>query len=151
MKKVILSVVVIGLFAFYSLRDREEGSEAKVIPSQQQQQLQQPQNQSFTSVTPAVGGTRYKDGQYIGTSVDAFYGPVQVKAVISGGKITDVQFLQFPNDRETSLHISNDSMPILKSEAIANQTAKVDIVTGATQTSEGFQQSLQSALDQAKS
>ncbi|MFZ1075089.1 MAG: FMN-binding protein [Minisyncoccia bacterium] len=93
----------------------------------------------------------YKDGAYTGTAANAFYGILQVKAVISGGKLADVQFLQYPSDRSASLAKSNQAMPILKQEAIAAQSANVDIVSGATQTSQAFQTSLASALSQAAS
>jgi uncharacterized protein with FMN-binding domain len=145
-KKIILSVIVIGLFAFYSVHEKQESSQARVTPSQQQVQLQQ----TTPTPAPSASGGTYKDGTYTGTTADAFYGPLQVRATIQNGKISDVEFLQYPNDRETSVQISNESMPLLKSEAITNQTAKVDTVTGATQTSDAFVQSLQSALDQAK-
>lgn len=92
----------------------------------------------------------YTDGSYTGDPVDAFYGIVQVKAVIQDGRIADMQFLQYPNDRDTSREISATSMPVLTQEAIRVQSAHVDIVSGATQTSEGFQKSLASALAQAK-
>src|SRR5581483_2062800 len=49
---------------------------------------------------------QYADGSYTGSVADAYYGYIQVKAVISGGKITDVQFLQYPNDRSTSIMIN---------------------------------------------
>ena len=73
-----------------------------------------------------------------------------MKAVIAGGKLTDVIFLQFPNDRQTSIDISNHSLPILKQEAITAQSAQVNSVSGATQTAEGFNISLASALALAK-
>ena len=95
-------------------------------------------------------GRPYKDGEYTGESVDAFYGNVQVVAVVRGGRITDVKFLDYPKDRSTSLEISNQAMPLLKTEAIAAQKANVDIISGATQTSEGFIKSLASALAKAK-
>ena len=92
----------------------------------------------------------YKDGEYAGPVTDAFYGLVQVKAVIQQGKIADVQFLQYPNDRRTSIRINNIAMPYLITEAIQTQSAQVDIISGATLTSEAFAQSLQSALISAK-
>ncbi len=92
----------------------------------------------------------FKDGTYRGDSVDVGYGIVEVSAVISGGKITDVKFLQLPNDREHSIEVSNFSAPRLRTEAIQAQSANVDVVSGATSTSEGFNQSLQAALDKAK-
>lgn len=92
---------------------------------------------------------KYKNGSYTGSSADAFYGLVQVKAIIIGGKITDVQFLNYPQDNGSSLSRSNYAMPILKSEAIQAQSANVNIVSGATETSRAFIQSLSSALSQA--
>lgn len=97
---------------------------------------------------PVVG--QYKDGSYTGDITDAFYGNVQVEAIISGGKITDVKFLDYPKDRRTSLEKSTQAMPILTQEAIQAQNANVDIVSGATQTSLAFQTSLASALALAK-
>lgn len=97
-----------------------------------------------------MGGS-YKDGTYTGTSVDAYYGNVQVQVMVSGGKIIDVRFLNYPHDRGTSRMINSQAMPYLKSEVITAQNANVDIVSGATATSQAFIQSLQSALSQAQS
>ncbi len=93
----------------------------------------------------------YVDGTYTGSVADAYYGNVQVQAIISGAKITDVQFLQYPNTHSTSVYINSQAMPYLKQEAIQAQSANVDIVSGATDTSMAFQQSLATALAQAKS
>lgn len=92
----------------------------------------------------------YKDGTYTGNSADAFYGNIQVQAVISGGKITDVQFLQHPSDATRSIAINTLAMPELSQEAIQAQNANVNIVSGATDSSNAFIQSLSSALTQAK-
>ncbi len=92
-----------------------------------------------------------KDGTYTGSSVYVNWGYVQVQATVSGGKLNNVQFLEYPNERRTSVRINSVAIPELQQEAIQAQSANVDIVTGATLTSEGFAQSLQSALDQAKS
>jgi uncharacterized protein with FMN-binding domain len=92
----------------------------------------------------------YKNGSYTGSAADAFYGTIQVKAIVSGGKITDVQFLQYPNAPGHTSEVSAMALPQLKQEAIAAQSANVNIVSGATQDSEAFQQSLASALIQAK-
>lgn len=94
---------------------------------------------------------QYKDGIYTGISADAYYGKIQVRITISGGKITDVVFLDYPQDRGTSREINGQAMPFLKQEAIAAQSANVDIVSGATDSSLAFRQSLASALAQAKS
>jgi uncharacterized protein with FMN-binding domain len=93
---------------------------------------------------------QYIDGFYTGSVADAYYGYVQVKAIISGGKITDVQFLNYPQDRSTSREINSQAMPYLTQEAIQAQSANVDTVSGATETSRAFRESLSSALAQAK-
>ena len=93
--------------------------------------------------------TSYKKGIYTGDVADAFYGNVQVEATISGGKISDVKFLQYPNERQTSIEINSQATPMLIQEAIQAQSAQVDGVSGATQTSIAFRQSLQSALSKA--
>jgi uncharacterized protein with FMN-binding domain len=108
---------------------------------------------SSTSVVPAAPGTPsslFKDGSYTGSVADAQWGYIQVKAVIQNGKITDVQFLQYPNERDRSVMINSYADPQLTSEAIQAQSANVDIVTGATDSSEAFIQSLSDALSQAK-
>lgn len=100
------------------------------------------------TTAPAQG--QYADGEYTGPVTDAYYGNVQVKAIVQGGKLSDVQFVEYPNDRRTSVRINNVAMPYLISEAIQAQSAKVDTISGATLTSEAFAQSLQVALDSAK-
>lgn len=93
---------------------------------------------------------QYIDGSYTGSVADAYYGNVQVKAIISGGKITDVQFLDYPQDRSTSRYINSQAMPYLTQEAIQAQSANVDTISGATATSGAFIESLTVALAKAK-
>lgn len=93
---------------------------------------------------------QYVDGTYTGSTADAYYGYVQVEATISGGKLTNVAFLQYPNDRRTSIEINSQAMPMLKQEAIAAQSANVSGVSGASDTSAAFVESLGSALSKAK-
>ena len=97
----------------------------------------------------AQGTANYTDGEFIGKPADTVWGEVQVKALIHNGAITDVQFLQYPSHRRRSAAISEWALPILRSEAIRAQDAQVDIVSQASMTAEGFQQSLESALRQA--
>jgi uncharacterized protein with FMN-binding domain len=97
---------------------------------------------------PTMG--QYKNGTYIGSVQDAFYGNIQVQATISNGKISNVTFLQFPNDNRTSQFVNSQADPILSQEAIQAQSAQVDIVSGASASSQAFQASLADALSQAK-
>ncbi len=92
---------------------------------------------------------RYKDGTYAGVSADAYYGTVQVAAVISGGRLADVRILDYPQDRGTSRMINQQAMPTLVQEALTAQSAHVDGVSGATDSSGAFRTSLASALAQA--
>jgi uncharacterized protein with FMN-binding domain len=92
----------------------------------------------------------YADGSYTGSPADAYYGIVQVKVIVTNGKIADVQFLQYPSDRSTSRYINGQAMPMLTQEAITAQSANVNGVSGATATSGAFIQSLASALALAK-
>lgn len=150
MKKLLLSALVIFTFGVYVFHRDSEGDEAgPVIPPQSINQ-----STSGDNSTPQPSSrtqTIYKNGEYIGDITDAFYGNIQVKVIIRQGQVSDVQFLDYPSDRTTSIRINHQAMPYLKSEAISAQSANVDIVTGATQSSEAFIKSLQSALDRAKS
>jgi uncharacterized protein with FMN-binding domain len=79
------------------------------------------------------------------------FGDVQVQLTINNGRITDVQALRLPFDRSRSAEISQYAGPILGQEVIAAQGANIDVVSGATYTSEGYAASVQAALDQARS
>lgn len=103
-----------------------------------------------TPVAPPKPKGQYVDGTYTGDSADAYYGLIQVQAVISGGTLVDVKFLSYPNDRRTSIEINGQALPYLRQEALSVQSANVDIVSGATDSSQAFQQSLGSALAKAK-
>jgi uncharacterized protein with FMN-binding domain len=100
---------------------------------------------------PVVKKTgQYNDGTYTGSVADAYYGNVQVEAVITGGRISNVIFLDYPQDRSTSRRINSVAMPGLTQEAISAQSANVNGVSGASDTSAAFKQSLASALAQAR-
>jgi len=93
---------------------------------------------------PATNGS----GTFTGSAVQNPFGEVQVQITLAGGKITAVTALQLPTHGRSGF-ISQDAAPILQSEALAAQSAKIDTVSGATYTSDAYAQSLQSAIDQA--
>jgi len=138
MKKYLLSAVVIFGFIFYSATTKNQT--AAIVPSSRR---------SPTGVGGSPTNQTYRDGTFTGPMVDAFYGNVQVAAVIQGGKLVNVNILQSPGDRSRSIAINSQTMPILQSEAVQAQSASVDIVSGATDSSSAFIQSLSSALSQA--
>ncbi len=167
MKKILLSFFVVLAFAIYIVYQRLGGSSNRIIipnnlvlPSstnintqntqtQTTQPAPKPVSTSVPVVKPPAHGL-YRDGKYTGIVADAYYGNVQVAAVIQGGKITDVQFLDYPQDRSTSREINGQAMPYLITEAIQAQNANVDVISGATATSGAFRESLASALAKAK-
>jgi uncharacterized protein with FMN-binding domain len=156
MKKLTLSTFVVVTFLLYSYHTQHETqSSAVTAPAARPSPAASPSGSTgggSTGSTPASQpATTYKDGSYVGSAANAYYGNIQVKAVIQGGKITDVQFLQYPNDRSNSIAINQQAMPYLKQEAIQAQSAQVDTVSGATDTSQAFVQSLTDALAAAKS
>ena len=77
------------------------------------------------------------------------FGDVQVRVVVTNGHISDVQAIQLPFDRAQSAYISQVAGPMLRSEVLQAQSAQIDIVSGATYTSESYAQSVESALQQA--
>jgi uncharacterized protein with FMN-binding domain len=68
---------------------------------------------------------------------------------VADGKVTDVQVVEYPSENPRDADINSYALPILVKETISAQSADIDMVSGATVTSEGYLQSLQSALDQA--
>lgn len=158
-KKVLISLFVVASFVIFAIT--RNGNTATTIAANTAGTSGATNlisnSTSANSSTSANTGTSnssstsiYKDGTYTGMVADAYYGNVQVKVTVSGGNITDVTFVDYPHDRSTSREINSQAMPYLKSEAISAQSANVNIISGATLTSEAFIQSLQSALTKAR-
>ena len=91
----------------------------------------------------------YADGTYTGVVVSTAKGDVQVSVTVSGGRIAEVVALRYPDDNSRSVSISKSAIPKLISEAVDAQSADIQLVSGATETSTGFVGSLQDALNQA--
>ncbi|MEU3099430.1 FMN-binding protein [Streptomyces sp. NPDC006967] len=93
----------------------------------------------------AATGTRSGTGD----SVQPRYGPVQVRVTLENGKLTGVTAVTYPQDNPRDQQINSYAVPRLTGEALTAQSADIDTVSGATYTSDGYRQSLQSALDSA--
>lgn len=151
MKKLGLSLAVIIGFLIYSAFQKSESVLEATQPAPSAGPTgSSPAAQSSSSSAAAKAAGKYRDGTYTGDVADAFYGNVQVRTVIQNGKISNVEFIQYPNDRRTSIMINSQATPLLASEAIQAQAANVDVISGATDTSNAFVQSLSSALSQAQ-
>ncbi|MBK7623256.1 MAG: FMN-binding protein [Kineosporiaceae bacterium] len=86
---------------------------------------------------------------YTGDAVDTRWGVVQVAITVENGRITASDAVQYPQENHRDVEINDRALPILKQEVIDAQGADIDAVSGATVTSDGYVQSLQSALDAA--
>jgi len=98
-----------------------------------------------TTPTTRAGAVRTVDGD----PFDNRYGTVQVRVTLQGTRITGVTPLQMPFDRQRSAEISQQAEPLLLQEVLQAQSAQIDIIGGASYTSQSYAQSLQSALDKA--
>lgn len=161
MKKSLIGIAVLVTLIAYSVAVRQDrpkvgssmslssGGPAKATTSTAAT------NSTSTTTNPSTAAQAhtttgaYKDGSYTGSTADAYYGNVQVRVTVQGGEIAAVSFLQYPHTHDTSVFINQQAMPILQQEAIKVQSAHVDVVSGATYTSQAFIESLSNALSQA--
>jgi uncharacterized protein with FMN-binding domain len=84
-----------------------------------------------------------------GSSADTRWGPVQVQLTVEDGRVTDVAVVDYPSENGRDRQINSRALPILVRETLDAQSADIDMVSGATVTSEGYLESLQAALDDA--
>jgi len=89
------------------------------------------------------GGTRTADGSVVNYN----YGNLSVSVTVSGSRITKVGIASLDDFGDArSEEIDQESIPILEQQAVQAQSADIQGVSGASYTSEGFEQSLQAAL-----
>jgi uncharacterized protein with FMN-binding domain len=105
---------------------------------------------SGSAGTGTDGGTASATATTVtGASTDTRWGPVQVQITVDGGKITDVEVVDYPSGNGKDQQINARALPVLIQETLDSQSANIDMVSGATVTSDGYIGSLQDALDQA--
>lgn len=139
---IIFAVAVLGGLSFYVNKGKASNTA---------QEGNADTSQVATSTTSgSTGSGTYRNGTFSGAAAETPYGTVQVAAIIDGGKIIDIKFLQMPDDEHRSEEITAMSEPQLKQNAITAQNSDIDFVSGATSTSYGYQESLQAALDKAR-
>jgi uncharacterized protein with FMN-binding domain len=98
----------------------------------------------------AGGTTANATGTFTGAPANTRWGIVQVKITVQGGKVVKATTVQSPHGSAHSIDINTNAVPILNQEAVQAGSSKIDAVSGATVTSGGYTQSLQSALDAAR-
>lgn len=127
--------VVVLLFGYHTSTAGPAGSSSTVIGSE--------------SDSAGSGGSASSPGAVTGSAVDTRWGPVQVRITVAGGKITAVDVVEYPSGNPKDQEINAYAIPVLVQETLDAQSADIDMVSGATVTSDGYVQSLQSALDEA--
>lgn len=125
--------IVVLLFGYHTSRNQTEATAAPgtVAPS--------------SAATAAAAATK----TYTGSVAETRWGPVQVEITVADDKITKVDVVQYPDGNHRDEEINAYAIPTLVQETLSAQSAKIDMVSGATVTSEGYLESLQSALDKA--
>jgi uncharacterized protein with FMN-binding domain len=166
---VTLAATAIGVVLLFSFRTPPAAPTATLTPSSISSSTSTPSPTATPSGAPPSGGgsptptatttatptpkptaSGLKSGSFAGQSFANPYGNVQVKVVISGGKITSVKTIQYPNGHQQSVFINSQALPLLEQEVLKAQSAQINIISGATFTSQGYAQSVQSALDVAR-
>ena len=132
--------LVVLLFGYHTSTNNT--SAAATVPS-----TSGPTTTSSPSASSSSGSSDIKT--YTGSVAQTRWGPVQVKITVQSGKITKVTVLQQPNGNPKDAEINSYALPILINETTQAQSADIDMVSGATVTSQGYLQSLQAALDEA--
>lgn len=104
-----------------------------------------PSASSGSSSASAASGTKTVTGD----SVDTRWGPVQVQITVTNGKIATATAVDYPQNNGRDQEINAYAIPVLQQESVGATSANIDMVSGATVTSDGYVQSLQNALDKA--
>jgi uncharacterized protein with FMN-binding domain len=86
---------------------------------------------------------------YDGGTAQTRWGPVQVRITVQGGKITASEAVVYPTGNGRDYEINSYALPVLNQEVVQAQGVNIDMVSGATVTSDGYVRSLQSAIDEA--
>jgi uncharacterized protein with FMN-binding domain len=146
MKRVLLSITatVLGLVALLSFKSHGQVTSAAATTSSGA-----PPDPTAASTAAAPSSSASAASTFTGAAETTRYGVVQVRITVVGKKITNVAFAQLTAFDGRSQRINADAAPILLQETLSAQSAHIDSVSGASYTSQGYETSLQSALDQA--
>lgn len=160
MKRVLFAVTgtILGLVALLSFKTKSPVGAVGALPQASaptsSSSPHTPSTKSTGAAPPkrksaAKSSTSSATKTYTGQAVQTPYGVVQIAVTASGKHINTVRFVQLSAYDQTSQQINSYAAPILANETVTAQSAHIDTVSGATYTSDGYLQSLQSALDQA--
>ena len=138
---IVLTGTAAGLAAVLSFKPHQPSLSAAATPTATP--AASATSTATATSTPNTTSTRTATGDVEPTQ----YGNAQVRVTVSGGKITKIEALQLQGNDPKSVAISSYAEPLLRASALSKQSADIDMVSGATYTSESYKASLQSALD----
>jgi uncharacterized protein with FMN-binding domain len=142
LRRIVLAsaATVSGMVMLLSLKPHASPTAALAVPAPS----------SSSSASSGTGQTATTGTKTVtGDTIQTRWGPVQVRIMIKDGKLTEATAVTYPTDNPRDQEINSYALPRLRSEALQAQSADIDTVSGATYTSDGYRQSLQSALDSA--
>jgi uncharacterized protein with FMN-binding domain len=144
--------IVVLLFGYHTSTNTPATASSVPTASTPAQPDSAPSSSSASAPSPtpsASSSPSTAKKSYTGQIANTHWGPVQVEITVADGTITAVSVPQSPSGNPRDYEINNQALPILIQETVDAQSAKIDMVSGATLTSDGYIQSLQSALDAA--
>jgi uncharacterized protein with FMN-binding domain len=151
MKRVLFAVTgtALGLVALLSFKTKSPVATSAALPSGSISSSSAAPARTSPSSPRSTRSAVATAKEYTGQAIQTQYGIVQVAVQVTGKQIDSVRFVQLTAFDQRSQEINSSAGPILIQETLTAQSAHVDTVSGATYTSEGYLESLQSALDQA--
>lgn len=146
LRRIVLAsaATVSGMVLLLSLKPHSTPAVALAVPA--------PSGSSSAAAPSGGSGATASTGTktVTGDTVQTRWGPVQVRITVRSGRLTEVTAVTYPTENPRDQEINSYALPRLRSEALQAQSANIDTVSGATYTSDGYRQSLQSALDSAR-
>jgi uncharacterized protein with FMN-binding domain len=144
--------VMVLLFSYRTSLDDGTTPSTVAVGGQATTSGSTPTDTATPGTAPPSSGTTASSGSatYTGAVAQTRWGPVQVAITVTDGKITNVAVPTYPSGNGRDQEINASALPILTRETLSAQSARIDTVSGATVTSDGYIQSLQSALAAAR-
>jgi uncharacterized protein with FMN-binding domain len=154
MARVILAIVSTAAALVFLLSFKTHSTSAVAVPAPSVSARPAPTSSAKAASSPAASSKPASSAAsaaktVTGSAADTMYGPVEVQITVKGGKVTAAQAVEYPDQDPRDAQINSYAIPVLNQEAVTAGSAQIDTVSGATYTSNGYNSSLQSALDKA--
>jgi uncharacterized protein with FMN-binding domain len=148
MRRAVLAIVatVVGLVLLLSFKTHSTSTALTTPPAV----VGTPSTSTSPDGSPSTSAGASATRTITGDAADTRYGPVQVRITVSNGRLTAVDAIEYPTESPRDAQINSYAVPQLNQEALAARSAQIDMISGATYTSQGYVTSLQSALDKAR-